>query len=68
MMFKRLKARFGGGTTVDTIVHTAVGRPGGTLDGVVEIVGGEFEQQISYLDLKLVVRAEHDRSFAAATG
>jgi len=60
MVFKRLKARFGGGTTVDTIVHTPVGRPGGTLDGVVEIVGGEVEQQISYLDLTLVVRAEHE--------
>ncbi len=59
-MFRRLKARFGGGTTVDTVVHTPVARPGGALEGVVEIVGGEFEQQISYLDLKVVVRAEHE--------
>lgn len=60
MVFKKFKARFGGGTTVDTVVHTPVGRPGGALEGVVEIVGGEFEQQISYLDLALVVRAEHE--------
>lgn len=57
-MFKRLKARFGGGTTIDTRVHTPVAYPGGTLDGVVEIVGGEFVQQISYLALRLVVRVE----------
>ena len=57
-MFRRLKARFGGGTTVDTIVHTPVTQPGGVLEGVVEIVGGEFEQEISYLALALVCRVE----------
>ncbi len=58
MIFKRIKARFGGGTTVDTIVHTPVTRPGGRLDGVVEIVGGEFEQEISYVALTLECRVE----------
>jgi sporulation-control protein len=58
MIFKRIKARFGGGTTVDTIVHTPVTRPGGRLDGVVEIVGGEFEQEIKYVALDLVCRVE----------
>lgn len=58
MVFKRLKARFGGGTSIDTRVHTPVAFPGGTLDGVVEIVGGEFQQQISYLALRLVARVE----------
>ncbi|MCO1660226.1 sporulation protein [Pseudonocardia humida] len=58
MIFKRIKARFGGGTTVDTIVHTPVAQPGGRLDGVVEVVGGEFEQEIKYLALTLVCRVE----------
>ena len=43
MVFRRLKAAFGGGTTVDTVVQTPVTQPGGALEGVVEIVGGEFE-------------------------
>jgi sporulation-control protein len=58
MIFKRIRARFGGGTTVDTIVHTPVAQPGGRLEGVVEIVGGEFQQEISYLALTLVCRVE----------
>jgi sporulation-control protein len=58
MVFKRLKARFGGGTSVDAVVHTPVAQPGGRLDGVVEIVGGEFEQEIKYLALALVCRVE----------
>jgi sporulation-control protein len=57
-VFKRLRARFGGGTTVDTVVHTPLAQPGGALEGVVEIVGGEFEQEISYLALSLVTRVE----------
>lgn len=58
MVFRRLKARFGGGTTVDTILHTELAQPGGVLEGVVEIVGGEFEQDIKYLALALEVRVE----------
>lgn len=58
MVFKRLKARFGGGTTVETTVHTPVAQPGGALEGVVDIVGGEFEQEIKYLALALVARVE----------
>lgn len=58
MVFKKLKARFGGGTTVDTRVHTPVAQPGGTVEGVVEIVGGEFVQEIKYLELALVARVE----------
>ncbi|MEJ3655360.1 sporulation protein [Actinomycetes bacterium KLBMP 9759] len=58
MVFKRLKARFGGGTSIDTQVRTPVARPGGTLDGAVEIIGGEFEQEISYLELTMVARVE----------
>jgi sporulation-control protein len=74
MVFKRLRARFGGGTTVDTIVHTPVGRPGAPVEGVVEVVGGEFEQEISYVEMVLQARVEvetddgeHDanRRFAA---
>ncbi|MGH3566444.1 MAG: sporulation protein [Pseudonocardia sp.] len=57
-MFKKLRSRFGGGTTVQTTVHTPVAQPGGTLEGVVDIVGGEFEQNITYLALALVARVE----------
>ncbi|WP_219416250.1 sporulation protein [Pseudonocardia nigra] len=57
-MFKRLKAVFGGGTTVETEVHTAVARPGGRLDGVIEVVGGDVEQEIRYLALALEARVE----------
>lgn len=62
MVFRKLKARFGGGTTVDTVVHTPVVQPGGFLDGVVEVVGGEFEQQINHLTLRLEVEVEVERN------
>jgi sporulation-control protein len=58
MVFGRIRAIFGGGTTVDTVVHTPVAQPGGPLQGVVEIVGGELEQEIKYLALALVCRVE----------
>jgi sporulation-control protein len=57
-VFRKLKAAFGGGTTVETTVHTQVGQPGGTLEGVVEIVGGEFEQEIRSVALTLEARVE----------
>lgn len=57
-MFKKLKARFGGGTTVQTHVHTPVTQPGGAVQGVVEIVGGEFQQDIKYLALAAEARVE----------
>lgn len=72
-MFRRLKAVFGGGTTVETTVHTPLAQPGGVLEGVVEVVGGEVEQEIRYLALALVARVEvetddgehhQDRTFA----
>lgn len=58
MVFKKLRARFGGGTTVDTVVHTPVARPGAPVEGVVEVVGGEFEQEISYVEMVLQARVE----------
>lgn len=58
MVFKRLKAAFGGGTTVQTHVHTPVAQPGGTVQGVVEIVGGDVEQDIRYLALAGEARVE----------
>lgn len=58
MVFGRIKAILGGGTTVETVVHTPVTQPGGALQGVVDIVGGEFEQEIKYLALALVCRVE----------
>lgn len=62
MVFKKLKARFGGGTTVQTHVRTPLAQPGGVVEGVVEIVGGEFEQDIRYLALAAEARVEveHD--------
>ncbi|GAA4979806.1 sporulation protein [Pseudonocardia tropica] len=70
MVFKKLKARFGGGTTVDTVVHTPVAQPGGVLDGVVEVVGGEFLQRINFLALRLetVVEVESgDNEYRSTT-
>ncbi|MGD9527840.1 sporulation protein [Pseudonocardia sp.] len=58
MVFKKLKARFGGGTTLQTHVHTPVAQPGGLVNGVVEIVGGEFAQDIRYLALAAEARVE----------
>jgi sporulation-control protein len=58
MVFKRLKARFGGGTTIDAVVRTPVAVPGHPVEGVVEVVGGEFEQEISYVEMVLQARVE----------
>ena len=44
-------SRFGGGTTIDAVVRTPVALPGRPVDGVVEIVAGEFEQEISYVEM-----------------
>jgi sporulation-control protein len=58
MVFGRIRSLFGGGTTIDTIVHTAVAEPGGALQGVIEVVGGSDEQEIKYIALNLVCRVE----------
>lgn len=57
-MFKKLKGMFGGGTKVETTIHTPSAQPGGVIEGVVDIVGGEQEQQIKYLALGLVATVE----------
>ena len=58
MVLRRLLAAFGGGTTVDTIVHTPITRPGEVIQGVTEIVGGSGEQEITGVELAFVVRVE----------
>ena len=58
MVFGRIRSLFGGGTTIDTIVHTAVAEPGGALQGVIEVVGGSDEQEITYIAPNLVCRVE----------
>lgn len=58
MVFKKLKAAFGGGTTVQTTVHTPVTHPGGTVEGVIDVVGGEVVQDINFLAIALEARVE----------
>jgi sporulation-control protein len=58
-MFRRLKARVtGGGTTVETTLREADVHPGGTVDGEIHIVGGDVEQDISFLQVSIAARVE----------
>ncbi|PKF50348.1 sporulation protein [Enterovibrio nigricans] len=62
-MFKKLKASLGiGATTVDTIVANASLYQGETLKGTVHIKGGDVEQQVDAIALKLCteVKVESD--------
>jgi sporulation-control protein len=58
-MFRRLKARVtGGGTTVETTLREADVRPGATVEGEIHVVGGDVEQDISYLQVSIAARVE----------
>ncbi|STO57139.1 sporulation protein [Grimontia hollisae] len=62
-MFKKLKASFGiGAAKVDTILHNASVYQGKTLRGTVHIKGGDVEQEIDCITLKLCteVKVETD--------
>jgi sporulation-control protein len=60
-MFKKLLAAVGvGGAEVETILHTPGVRPGGTVQGVIRLRGGEVPQQIPGLSVELVTRVENE--------
>ena len=59
MVFKKMMRAFGaGGPTVDTVLTNPNTRPGLTLDGRVEIVGGDHEVTIEQVALSLVTGVE----------
>lgn len=59
MVFKRMLSAFGvGGPSVDTVLANPNTRPGLTLDGTVNLRGGEFDAEIEGIAVALVTRVE----------
>ena len=59
MVFKKLKAALGGGgASVETILSNPNVYPGGTVEGVTHLQGGEIDQDIDYLELGFVAKVE----------
>jgi sporulation-control protein len=57
--FKKMLGAFGvGGPSVDTVLTEPGGRPGGTLTGHVNLVGGSHDVEIEHITLGLVARVE----------
>ncbi|RCW47081.1 sporulation-control protein [Halopolyspora algeriensis] len=60
-MFKKLLAAVGvGGAEVETELHTPGVQPGGVVQGVVRLRGGEVAQEIGGVFVELVTRVEHE--------
>ncbi|OLF16905.1 sporulation protein [Actinophytocola xanthii] len=58
-MFQKVMASFGqGGATVDARLLDRSVRPGGTLRGEVQLVGGQVDQEIESLGVTLLARVE----------
>ncbi|MEV4196975.1 sporulation protein [Micromonospora globbae] len=68
MVFKKMMSAFGvGGPSVDTVLANPNTRPGLTLEGQVNLLGGEVEANIEQVVLSLVTRVEiegHDTEYA----
>ncbi|MCZ7424881.1 sporulation protein [Micromonospora sp. WMMA1949] len=59
MVFKKMLSAFGvGGPSVDTVLTNPNTRPGLTLDGHVNLVGGDSPARIEQINLGLVTRVE----------
>ncbi|HEX6967738.1 MAG TPA: sporulation protein [Micromonosporaceae bacterium] len=59
MVFKRMLNAFGvGGPSVDTVLTNPNTRPGLTLDGTVQLRGGEMDAEIEQIAVALVTRVE----------
>ncbi|MEH0936722.1 sporulation protein [Micromonospora psammae] len=59
MVFKRLMQAMGvGGPSVDTVLANPNCRPGGQLEGRVQVAGGDHAVEVSYVALGLVTRVE----------
>jgi sporulation-control protein len=66
VVFKKMMRAFGvGGPSVDTVLSNSDTRPGLSLDGQVNIVGGDHDVDIDHVALGLVTRveSEHGDSF-----
>lgn len=58
-MFKRLLQSLGvGGPSVETVLARPDARPGGQLEGVVHVMGGDHPTEIEYVALGLLTRVE----------
>ncbi|CAM5572164.1 sporulation protein [Streptomyces purpurascens] len=69
MVFKRLLGALGvGGPTVDTVLDPAPVRPGGTLTGQVQLVGGKADFDIEHITLELVARVEAEHEGGESEG
>ncbi|MFC9686677.1 sporulation protein [Streptomyces sp. NPDC056948] len=69
MVFKRLLGALGvGGPTVDTVLDPAPVRPGGTLTGQVQLVGGKADFDIEHISLELVARVEAEHEGGESEG
>ncbi|MET7749349.1 sporulation protein [Micromonospora sp. NPDC005367] len=70
MVFKKMMSAFGvGGPSVDTVLNNPNTRPGLSLDGQVNLLGGETQAKIEQVVLGLVTRVEiegHDTEYAGA--
>ncbi|MFC0508821.1 sporulation protein [Micromonospora costi] len=68
MVFKKMMSAFGvGGPSVDTVLTNPNTRPGLTLDGQVNLLGGDAAATIEQVVLSLVTRVEiegHDTEYA----
>ncbi|MET7706324.1 sporulation protein [Micromonospora sp. NPDC005413] len=68
MVFKKMLSAFGvGGPSVDTVLTNPNTRPGLTLDGQVNLIGGDAEAAIEQVVIGLVTRVEiegHDTEYA----
>ncbi|WP_412736845.1 sporulation protein [Krasilnikovia sp. MM14-A1259] len=59
MVFKRMMRALGvGGASVETVLANPNCRPGGFLDGHVQVIGGDHAVDIEYVALGLVTRVE----------
>ncbi|MGW0434817.1 sporulation protein [Micromonospora sp. NPDC003197] len=69
MVFKKMLSAFGvGGPTVDTVLSNPNTRPGLSLDGHVNLRGGETEARIEQISLALVTQVEIEGGGSEYTG
>jgi sporulation-control protein len=69
MVFKKMLKAFGvGGPSVDTVLTDPSTRPGGTLEGRVEITGGTHAVEIEQVTLALTTRVEVEYESADGGG
>ncbi|GAB3278448.1 sporulation protein [Parasphingorhabdus pacifica] len=60
-MFKKMMAAVGvGGAEVETVLHTPGVQPGGVVQGVIRLRGGDVPQDIRGVYVEFVTRVEHE--------